>query len=94
MGVEEYIAEFDDIMEKLNCDADKKVDVAIAIMGELAKDRRMQEIREERKRNNEKSATQKQIAFLENLGVEVKEGLTKKEASKLIDEALNNNNSY
>ena len=40
-----------------------------------------------KKVKNDGPATEKQIAYLENLGVEIQPGLTKARASELIDEA-------
>ena len=53
----------------------------------------MAQIREERANGNGKSvavaglATEKQLKFLDKLGVDIPSGLTKKQASELIDEA-------
>ena len=63
--------------------------VAMAILQEISKDRRMEEIKAEREtRNGEAAATARQLAFLEKLGVDVPENVSKKLASELIDEAL------
>jgi hypothetical protein len=63
--------------------------VAMAILQEISKDRRMEEIKAEREtRNGEAAATPRQLAFLEKLGVDVPENVSKKLASELIDEAL------
>ena len=63
---------------------------AVRILGEVAKDERMQQIRHERESANAGPATQKQIDYLKSLGVKVKSGLTKSDASAMIDEALEN----
>jgi hypothetical protein len=80
---ERYINLYGEIRKKTGDDR-----VAQAILAEVAKDRRMQEMREEREARNGELATAKQLQYLENLGVKVKPGLTKKEASALIDEAV------
>ena len=48
----------------------------------------MQQIKEERGLNNGDGATENQIRYLKRLGVEVTPGLSKNEASRLIDNAL------
>jgi hypothetical protein len=54
---------------------------------EIAKDRRMEQIRQERSFNGDMSATENQIAYLQRLGVVIPEGLTIQQASRLIDNA-------
>ena len=69
--------------------------VAASILQEIGKDRRASIIHSSRQadtglRSNENSsqpATPKQLKFLKQLGVQVSENLTKKEASDLIDRA-------
>ena len=58
------------------------------IVSEVAKDERMEQIKEDR---NGHPATAKQLPFLKGLGVEIPAGLSKKEASVLIDEELGKN---
>ena len=62
--------------------------VAIAVMQEVGKDRRMQEMKAERRNNNNEPATAKQIGYLKKLGMNQGTGITKIEASKLIDKAV------
>ena len=62
--------------------------LAQTVLVEVAKDRRMQEIREERELRNGEPATARQLEYLKRLGVEITPGLTKKQASILIDNAL------
>jgi len=62
--------------------------VAIAIIHEVAKDVRMERMRMEREASNGQPATPKQLEYLKSLGVSAPEGVTKKEASRMIDEAL------
>jgi len=85
MNAEEYIELFESIQQKLP-EAKDKEGIALAIMQELAKDRRMEEIKANG--NGTKSATPKQMAYLKKLGIKPVEGMTKQEASKLIDEAV------
>ncbi len=55
------------------------------------KERNIMEVRKEKKKNKlkEEPATKKQIDYLIGLGIEIPKGLTKKEASKLIEENKN-----
>ena len=63
---------------------------ATAIMQEVARDRRAQQIRDERQakraEENGEPATQKQLEFLKDLKMDIPQGLTKQAASALIDE--------
>lgn len=65
---------------------------ATAILQEVARDRRAQQIREERKAGREREeedsepATQKQLEFLKDLKMDIPQGLTKQAASALIDQ--------
>ena len=86
MEVEQYIKQFQDITAKLS--GRGKQSIALAIMQEVAKDRRMQEIAEARQNNNGSPATARQIAFARALEIELPENATKKEATKLITEAI------
>ena len=67
---------------------------ALTILQEVNKDIRMAQIRAERENGNgngssaDGEATNRQRAYLKRLGVEMPSGLTKKQASELIDEAL------
>jgi len=86
MEVEQYVKQFNDIASKLN--GRGKQSIALVIMQEMAKDRRMAEIAEARQNNNGSSATARQIAFARALEIELPENATKKEATKLITEAI------
>ena len=81
--VEKYLGLFQEIRGRIEDPA-----VARTILTEVSKDRRMEEIREEKEMRNGEPATTRQLEYLRNLGVQVKPGLTKKQASLLIDEAL------
>jgi len=82
-NVEKYLELFQEIRNKVGDDV-----VARTVMQEVAKDRRMEEIREERELRNGEPATAKQLQYLKNLGVAITPGLTKKQASLLIDNAI------
>lgn len=84
MEVESYIREFKQIEKKLKEQGIEAVQVTLAILREVAKDRRMEEIA------NSDPATEKQKSFMDSLGIRYDRNITKKEASRLIDEALDN----
>jgi len=86
MEAEQYVKEFNDIAAKLS--GRGKQSIALAIMQEVAKDRRMAEITEAREKNNHSPATARQIAYARALEIELPENATKKEATKLITEAI------
>jgi hypothetical protein len=65
--------------------------VATVLLSEICKDRRMQEIRQEREANDNQPATEKQKRFMDDLGIKYPKAVTKKEASALIDEELGKN---
>ena len=82
---EKYLNLYQELRKKTGDDR-----AAQSILAEVAKDLRMDEMREERQLRNAEPATAKQLQYLKKLGIEVKPGLTKKEASGLIDEATGN----
>jgi len=88
MEIEQYIKQFNDIAAKLN--GRGKQTIALAIMQEIAKDRRMAEIAEARQNNNGSPATARQVAYARALGIELPENATKEQATKLITEAITN----
>lgn len=87
--INEYAALFDAILKRTD-----DYGVAIAILEQLGKDRRMAAMNERERSNGnggtEVPATGKQLSYLKQLGVETPAGLTKKAASELIDETLQN----
>ena len=82
-----YVDLYEALLKRVNDDA-----LAIAMMHELSKDRRMATIQAERGTNggtqSGELASAKQKAYLKQLGAEVMPGLTKAAASQLIEEAL------
>ena len=62
--------------------------VAIALTQEMAKDRRSRKRAQEGGGNGTQEASEKQIRYLKKLGVDVEPGISKAEASRMIDEAL------
>jgi len=65
--------------------------VAIALLSEIRKDQRMEQIKEEREARNNEPATPKQRKFMDDLGIKNSKNVTKKEASALIDDELGKN---
>ena len=63
-------------------------EVALAILHEMAKDIRCNQIRHERRQRDKGPATERQKAYLRKLGVEFGSDITCGPASKLIDEEL------
>jgi hypothetical protein len=86
--VDDYLEVFNEIKKKTD---DSKV--AIGLLSEICKDRRMQEIKEQKEANNNEPATEKQKRFMKNLGIDFPKSVTKKEATMLIDEELGKNNN-
>ena len=78
-----YIKLYEEIKEKVDDEQ-----LAETIFKEVIKDRRMVgKTSANKKVKNNGPATEKQIAYLKNLEVEIEPGLTKAQASELIDEA-------
>jgi len=63
---------------------------AVSLLSEVLKDHRMEQMRKEKEQQGDEPASKKQIQYLKKLGVDVSKhaGLTKEQASKLIDDAL------
>lgn len=90
--VKEYLELFQAIRQRTGDDR-----AAVAILQEVNKDIRMEQIRQERANGVEfgngwnggdEPATERQLSYLKNLGVQVDGKLTKKKASAMIDEEL------
>jgi hypothetical protein len=81
-----YLGLLDEIKSKISDDR-----TAVSLLQEISKDRRMDEIREERESRNREPATEKQKKFMESLGIKYPKNVTKQEASVLIDEELGKN---
>ena len=82
--IDYYVSLLEQIEQKVS-DPQK----AIAVLQQIGKDSRMEKIQSERAQDNstDELATPKQLEFLKDLGVDVKPGLAKQEASDLIAEA-------
>jgi hypothetical protein len=81
--VDKYIGLFEEVKNKVG---DERI--AMSIIQEVDKDRRMDEMREEREARNGEPATRRQLEYMKTLGIDATPGVTKKQASLLIDEAL------
>ncbi len=89
--VAEYVDLFQQIKEQVGDDQ-----VAMGLVTEVSKDRRVQQLREERRGDKpmavlyseEQPATPKQLEFLKDLGLRVPRNVTKRRASEMLDEAL------
>ena len=64
---------------------------AVSLLQEVSKDRRMEEMRQEKEAKNSVPATDRQKKFMKKLGIGFPETVTKQEASLLIDEELGRN---
>lgn len=78
------LAEYLELLEKVKQEVGNE-DTAARIVSEVAKDRRVKEMN-----SNGSPATEKQKQFMDKLGIDYDEDVSKKEASQLIDEELEN----
>ena len=92
--IEDYLQ----VYERVNSVV-KHAEVAAAIIEQVGKDTRCESLMNGRSNGNgnglsngngEQPATEKQIDFLKRLKVEVRAGVSKRDASRLIDEAQGN----
>ncbi len=81
--LEGYLGLLEEISEKTSDE-----NVAVALLHEIAKDRRSEKIRQERGFAEEKGATDKQKGFMKKLGIKFPKEVSKAEASALIDQEL------
>ena len=79
----QYIELLDAISEKTQEEA-----TAVAILHEIGKDRRAEQIQHERAGKKSETATYKQKRFMKSLGLDFPDDISRKEASVLIDEEL------
>ncbi|KXB06615.1 hypothetical protein AKJ51_03380 [candidate division MSBL1 archaeon SCGC-AAA382A20] len=93
MRIEKYVDEFSKILKALRgrkwkVDFDE-AEVSLAILREVAKDRRMENIEARRQRSAKgEPATEKQKEYMDDLGILYDEGITKEKASEEIERAL------
>jgi len=92
MGAEYYLNLFEALVNKIQNNGkfhpDKAVLIALGILQEMSKDRRVEEMKAEREKAKQEPATSRQIAYLKVLGVEADEGLSKQNAAKMIEQAV------
>lgn len=86
--IEEYMDLLKVLTEKTRSEL-----VAINLLQEIAKDRRMDEMRQDREKTIDEPATERQKKFMKKLGIKIPKDLTKKQASNLIDEELGNSSN-
>jgi len=84
--LDKYLGLFEELKQRTN---DERV--ALTLLQEVSKDRRMDEMREEKEAKNNDPATEKQKNFMKKLGIDFPKTVTKREASALIDEELDRN---
>ena len=78
--LDRYLELLDEVRQKTQ---DERT--AVSLLQEISKDRRMEQMRGEASYNGDAPATEKQKAYLERLGAVIPEGLTRQQASELID---------
>ena len=92
--VDDYL----EVYERVNTVV-KSAEVTAAIIEQIGKDTRCEWLMHDRSNGNgnghsngngDEPATEKQLGFLKRLNVEVQEGISKQEASRLIDQAQSN----
>ena len=79
--IEEYAFIIEKIRNRFGDDANTTV-----ILQEIGKDIRANNIQQNKSYSSNSPATDKQLGYLKQLGVAVSEGLTKSQASKLIED--------
>ena len=82
--IEEYVFLMEQIRDRFGDDTE-----AIAILQEIGKDIRANNIQQQKSFNSNSAATEKQIAYMKKLGLTIPEGLTLRQASKMIDDFKN-----
>ena len=82
--IEEYAFLMDKIRDRFGDDPE-----AMVVLQEIGKDIRASNIQQKKSYNSNSPATEKQVAYLKRLGSTIPEGLTKYQASMLIDQNKN-----
>lgn len=82
--INEYALLIEQIRNRLGDGAE-----AMAVLQEIGKDIRANNIQQQKKYNSNSPATEKQIAYMNKLGLTIPEGLTVQQASKMIDDFKN-----
>jgi hypothetical protein len=81
-----YVEVFSELKEKTGSER-----IALALLEEVAKERRTGQMHGQKEPTNGDPATERQKKFMKNLGINFPKDVTKKEASALIDEELGRN---
>ena len=92
--MEEHIDMYLELLNRIKAEVIEE-GTAVRVLSEVAKDRRMDQIRQEKQQSVQTvldgPATGKQMVYLKKLGVEAFDGLTKRKASEMIDSELARN---
>ena len=85
IDIKQKIAQYSLILAEIEarCGDETK---ALVILQEIGKDMRANNIQQHKSYNGNYPATENQIGYLKSLGAEIPEGLTKRQASQLIDD--------
>ena len=84
---QERLGQYIELLEEIKERTGDEV-IALRLLTEISKDRRMDMIRQEREKSNGDSATAKQKEFMKRLNIKCPKTVTKQEASIMIDEEL------
>jgi hypothetical protein len=71
-----------------NIERDKAILIALDVMHETNKDRRVEEMKADREKQRQEPATARQIAYMKILGIKTEEGISKQNATKIIEQAV------
>jgi len=91
-NIKEKVEGYLELLDQINAKTEDAT-TAIVLLQEVAKDLRTERMIEEREARKNEPATAKQKKFMDDLGIDFPENLTKQEASKLIEEELGRNNN-
>ena len=80
---EKYLELYAEILKKIDNES-----VAVTLLTEISKDRRAEQARNERQTKNNDTVTFRQKKCMQNLGIDIPENITRKEASVLIQEEI------
>ena len=89
-NIQEKLTSYLELLDEIK-DKTEDEGTAVVVLQEISKDRRMEEMRQDREAKNSVPATDKQKRFMKRLGINYPKTITKQEASVLIDEELGKN---
>jgi len=81
--MKKYLELYAEILKKIDNES-----VAVTLLTEISKDRRAEQMKNERQTKNNDTVTFKQKKCMQNLGIEFPDDITRKEASVLIQEEI------